>query len=164
MNLYNVDVYTPINDSKELRGLPFKIQDTHGLIKELGYNNYLIINIDPYNNQNKPLSSDELNNALTAIKKLDPKNIAILASSYVSTKEFPEDKYYCTACDKVSEEEKIGKQDIPFDDIIQRQNKILTEAGFVNCNKYYSLEFSEGFIYPETELGKKLIERIKELQ
>lgn len=162
MNLHNVNVYTPINNSKELRGLPFKIQDTHGLIKSLGYNDYLIFDIDPYNNQNKPLTSDELNSALTAIKKLDLKNIAVLASSYVSTKEFPEDKYYCTACDKVSEEEKIGKEDIPFDMIIERQNKILTESGFVNCNEYFGNEFSEGFIFPETELGKKLIEKIKE--
>ena len=157
MNLHNVSIYTPIKNSKE-----FRIQDMHGLIKSLGYNDYLIFDIDPYNNQNKPLTSDELNSALTTIKKLDLKNIAVLASSYVSTKEFPEDKYYCTACDKVSEEEKIDKEDIPFDKIIERQNKILTESGFVNCNEYFGNEFSEGFIFPETELGKKLIEKIKE--
>ena len=42
-------------------------------------------------------------------------------------------------------------------DVLERENKILENAGFVNVNNYVGYEYKTAFIYPN-ELGQKVID------
>lgn len=148
-------------DSREFYKYPFKIQDVMGLMQMAGLSNSVIVDIDPYDFDNDP---EKIKEQINLLAKSDMGNgIVIMAAAYVSTKEFPEDKFYCSAIDKVEEKDKIGKRDIPFDDIISRQCKVLTDAGFVNINNCCAHEFTDIFVSPINRNGAKVFNKANEL-
>lgn len=157
-NLWRV---TENPDSREAAKYPFKIQDVMGLMHMVGLSNSVIVDIDPYDFENDPAKIKEQVNLLAESDMGD--GIVIIAGAYVSTKEFPEDKFYCSAIDKVEEKDKVGKQDIPFDDIIARQCKVLTDAGFKNINNYCAHEFSEIFVSTINHNGAEVFVKANEL-
>lgn len=143
-------------------GYPFRIQDITMALRACKLDNTLIVEIDPYKCNNDPEKIKEQVNILMESDAGD--GILVTASAYVSTEEFPEDKFYCTAIDKeIKEKDKVGKQDIPFNDIIARQCKVLEDAGFVNINKYCALEFSEIYISPLNLNGAKVRDKVNEI-
>ena len=87
----------------------------------------------------------------------------IIVTAAVKEDAFPESKYYCSTMFNVTEQEKEGKFDLPFDNILDITCELLVELGFVNINDFIQYEFSVAYIYPN-EKGKKVIEYIKSLE
>ena len=75
-------------------------------------------------------------NILKNYMKNKPKDELYITTAYISYEEFPESEYY------IFEDEKdINKKLIPVNDVLERENKILEEAGFVNVNKYVNYKY-----------------------
>lgn len=83
-----------------------------------------------------------------------PEDELYLITAYISEDEFPEDEYILYGNEE-------GKKLIPVDEILERENSIMEDAGFVNVNDYVDYEYKTAFIYPN-EAGKKVIEAMKQ--
>jgi hypothetical protein len=140
---------TQKDKENELKGLPFYIQDIYRLMCGYGLDYYPIVELDPYEFNNNPDDIKEALEELTSYPGGDC--MLVIASSYTSIKEFPEDKYYLDNTDYTE-----GKEKLPLEEILIRQSKILKEAGFKNINKYCCLEFSEPHIWPGNEFGNNI--------
>lgn len=91
-------------------------------------------------------------------------NILILSWAYVSTNEFKEDEYYDQHDfdeDYIKESIEAGKKPIPFEDIIERESKMLESIGFVDINDFVGYEFSKAYVYGNS-LGNNLVEFINQ--
>lgn len=142
---------TEYDKENELKGIPFYLQDIYSLMDKCNLGGCPILELDPYEFNNNPNelkeSLKELNNYIIGA------SILIISSSYASTKEFSEDEYYLYDKDYVE-----GKKKLPLTEILDRQNKILEEAGFTNINKYCGLECQEPYIWPNNYLGEKVLQ------
>lgn len=163
-NCKDVDIHSVINEDdydihagvtvfpredSEYNNYPFIVQDVLGLEKELGMKEELL-----YLDYSFPCYKDMINYYIES-----KKDKVIITDAYVSTIAFPENKYYCSACYNVSEEEKIGKFDVPFDEALEISCNFLESLGFININYYVQYQNKVAYIYPN-ELGKKIIEYI----
>lgn len=86
--------------------------------------------------------------------KLPP---VICINSYISAEEFPPEKYYLN---EYAKEE--GKIQLPVDEILNREDELITKLGFININDYVKYQYQTAYIYP-TEIGKKVRAHFDEL-
>ena len=84
-----------------------------------------------------------------ALYGIDKENTVIISDAYVSTIEFPEEKYQTI-------------DNIPVDKILKRESELLETLGFININFYVQYEYKVAFIYGN-ELGKQIINYLKEI-
>lgn len=84
-----------------------------------------------------------------------PNDELYIIEAYISEDEFPKDKYH------LYEFEQSELPLIPVDKVLERENKIMEDAGFVNVNNYVDYEYKTAFIYPN-EIGKKVIDIMNE--
>lgn len=85
------------------------------------------------------------------ISKVNMDNSIICCCTFISTAEFPSDKYF----DPIIEKTINGKLPLPIDEILTRERKVLESLGFININKYVGYEYGEAFVYGNT-LGKEV--------
>ena len=151
-----IELWKVDEDSFNIEQYPFSIQDVYGIMKDtMSLKDKFILNLDAYACANKV---EEINSMIDVlVNSTFNSHVVIISSAYVSIGEFPKDKYYYDDIDKLTDEEKVGKEELPFDSVIERQCKLLEEAGFVNINNYCQLEYSEVFVYPN-ENGQKIID------
>jgi hypothetical protein len=148
-------------DSKEINNYPFRVQDIFGVMKTVGLENAVLVSIDPYDFNNDPKIIKEQVELL--MRSSIENGIVVIAQAYVSFEEFPRSEFYYEKAEEVSEEEKIGKKELPFDEVIDRQSKILMDAGFIDLSFYTQLEFSKVFISPINRNGMKVFNMANEL-
>lgn len=116
-------------------------------IKRLAYiDNDKIHDIDviDYSDKNK---AEVLREYLKSV----PNDELYITEAYISDTEYPIDKY----CLYDIPNRKLPL--IPVDKVLERENKIMEDAGFVNVNKYVDYEYKTAFIYPN-EIGKEVID------
>lgn len=132
---------------------PFIVQDILGILKALGMEEKLF-----YFEYAFPINNKGAKAILDVIK-----DDIIITTAAVKEFAFPESKYYCSTMFNEKEQDKEGKFDLPFDNILDITCELLEELGFVNINDFVQYEFSVAYIYPN-EKGKKVIEYIKSLK
>lgn len=93
---------------------------------------------------------EKFQNISELIEKFKDDNIIICTVAYVSTIEFPEEKYYY---DNPEE----GKEPLPIDEVLEREALMLEKLGFLCVNEYTGYEFRTAYIYPN-EMGQKIID------
>lgn len=81
---------------------------------------------------------------------INPDNCVIITDAYVSTVEFPEEKYGSI-------------ENVPVNKILERESNLLKTLGFIDINFYVQYEFKVAFIYGN-ENGKKIVEYLRSLQ
>lgn len=102
-----------------------------------------MLRIDDYLDKNKAdIFKDYMKNM--------PEDELYITTAYISYEEFPYDEYYIFENDK-----DVNKKPLPVNEVLERENKILEDAGFVNVNNYVGYEYKTAFIYPN-EIGQKL--------
>lgn len=112
-------------------------------------NDVTIVNISSYKG-----TTEEKQKAIKDVcEKYKEGEHIICTTAYVSTDEFPEDKYF----DIDFDEPVNGKQPVPYEEIIQRESIMLEELGFVNINNFIGYSKKAAYIYPNA-LGKQIIE------
>lgn len=134
----------------------FIVGDTVSLLSHVNPDS-IIVYISSYtiNNPSQDEKKKMLQNIVSGYK--DKENYLVLTSAYVSLDEFPEDKYY----DPYINNENIeGKEEIPFDEVIERESKLLESIGFIDFNDYVSLEFSKAYVY-NNKLAQDMFNYIK---
>lgn len=90
--------------------------------------------------------------------KNKPEDELYITIAYISDKEFPYDEYYLFEAEKdISKNKSL----IPVNEVLERENKILEDAGFVDVNNYVGYEYKTAFIFPN-EIGQKVIDTINE--
>ena len=145
-------------ESENLRHLDsFLVDDTILLLSEINKDSTIVYIQNYYGSQEE---KKELIEEIVSLFN-NKEDYLILSWAYVSLDEFPEDKYYDPYLN-ISEEEKQGKQPIPFDEVLIRESKMLESVGFIDFNDYYGLEFSKGYIY-NNKLGNEVINYHKNL-
>lgn len=105
-----------------------------------------VLDLSDYMDKNK---ADVLKDYLKDV----PEDELYLITAYISEDEFPEDEYILYGNEE-------GKKLIPVDEILERENSIMEDAGFVNVNDYVDYEYKTAFIYPNA-VGRKVIEAMK---
>ena len=88
--------------------------------------------------------------------KNKPEDELYITIAYISDKEFPYDEYYIFEAEK-----DVNKKLIPVNEVLERENKILEDAGFVDVNNYVGYEYKTAFIFPN-EIGQKVIDKMNE--
>lgn len=142
---------------------PFRIQDITRLLRDLELGNVLIVEIDPYKCDN---NSEKIKEQVNTLMESDAGDgILVTASAYVSEDEFPKSEYYSNlpGLDDRDEKGKEGKKELPFHETMERQCKVLEEAGFISINEYCQLEFSDVYISPLNLNGIKVRDKVNEL-
>lgn len=123
----------------------FMVCDILGILEELKPNTK-IIELDYEYNENLKKEFDDY------LAEHKSEDTVFCTVAYVSIKEFPEEEYYIR-------DEEAGKKPLPYDKVLERDSKVLTECGFININDFIGYEYKVAFIYPN-EIGNKVIERI----
>ena len=145
------------------KGYPFRIQDVTGLLRDLELGNTLIVEIDPYKCGN---NSEKIKEQVNTLMESDAgDDILVIASAYISEDEFPKSEYYSNlpGLDDRNEDEKNGKQELPFHETMERQCKVLEDAGFVSINEFCKLEFSDVYVSPLNLNGIKVRDKVNEM-
>lgn len=131
----------------------FMIHDILGILSAMGRNDSTLIFIQNYYG-----TQEEKANSIKEVLSLfdNKEDVAILSWAYVSTDEFPEDKYYdqnniCQKMDGI----RHNKKPIPFDEVIERESKLLEGLDFININKFIGYEYSEAYLY-NNSLGREI--------
>lgn len=143
-------------DEESLNNESFMIGDMLSLLTRMERNDAILVFIQNYYG-----TQEEKAEAIKEVLSLfeDNKNVVILTWSYVSTDEFKEDEYYDQySFDKEYREKSIeaGKKEIPFDEVVERESKLLEELGFKDINDFIGYEFSKAYLY-NNSLGKEMI-------
>lgn len=89
-----------------------------------------------------------------------PEDELYITTAYIATEEFPDTEYYLFETENNSDVNK-NKKPIPVNEVLERENKILEDAGFVNVNNYVGYEYKTAFIFPN-EIGQKVIDKMNE--
>lgn len=150
-NLYKFYEIIPVDDLKDenkLKKMPFIVQDLAGIAI---YLNKPICNIENYDANCKERKQDRIIN--DCIEYLGKENYIFATTAYVSVQEYPKSKYY-NSFGGLRDDSKIP---VPFDTVIEQQSIMLEEIGFTNINNICNLEFSEAYLYTDSELGKKVL-------
>lgn len=111
-----------------------------------------IFNLNP-NKEDKKVEYKQFIN--TYIKGNE--DVVLLTRSLISETEFPPEKF-CLDYQK-NNLENAGKSVINDREVIQRENKVLEEVGFVSINDYVGYEYGDAYIYPN-KAGKTVLEAI----
>ena len=87
------------------------------------------------------------------------RNSLIVTSNFITANEYPEEKYYLDPKDEVNID---GKKQIPFKEVINRNNKALEANGlFVSINYYCKMKWGDPHVY-NNDIGKQLISLINQ--
>lgn len=160
---------------EKIRHLPadcnsFVVSDVLGILSELDMPDDIqiveIINYDTFVDNKKSFDYEEtfdVEACKVRIKEflasLNMDKVCIVSSSYVSTIEFPEAKYYMES-EYVLEEEKANKKPIPEQEILTRNSVMLADLGFININEYTHYEYKEAHLYTGNKIGKDVLMKI----
>ncbi|MCM1237393.1 MAG: hypothetical protein NC489_45590 [Ruminococcus flavefaciens] len=140
---------------------PMFVQDIMSIVDELGIPDAAVVNIDPYKWDN-----DAASVKMAVDKLIDMgmgEKLVIIANAYASTIVYPESEYYYEDGGQVlSEMEKAGKKLLQIYDILEKQGRVLVDAGFININKYCGLATQEPFVFPDTPYGKAVLRKLEE--
>lgn len=139
------------------------LNDLMGILTQMpNKEDTVIVLIENYNGTQEE-KEEALKEVLDWCKEQE--NVVILTWAYVSTLEFPPNKFYDPHDYKTEVEAaiKAGRKPIPFDEVIKRESELLESVGFVDFNFFVNYEFSNAYLYPN-KLGKEVIEKAKKLQ
>lgn len=126
----------------------FFTQDIKGLM-DINKEKIHVLRIDDYLDKNKAdIFKDYMKNM--------PEDELYITTAYISDEEFPYDEYYIFENDK-----DVNKKPLPVNEVLERENKIMEDAGFVNVNNYVGYEYKTAFIFPN-EIGQKVIDTMNE--
>ena len=127
----------------------FLHQDIIGFLMHLGKSARLvnIINHEGTHEEVEELIKD-------VIEKYDDGNTIIFTTAYISTVEFPREKYYLDI-PGFPENKKKGKKCIPIDEVLDRESKFISSLGFINVNFYTNYEYKIAYIY-DNILGNEI--------
>lgn len=89
-----------------------------------------------------------------------PEDELYITTAYISAEEFPYTEYYFFETENNLDLNK-KKKHIPVNEVLERENKILEDAGFVNVNNYVDYGYKTAFIFPN-EIGQKVIDKMNE--
>lgn len=130
----------------------FMLNDIKGFSDKVDFNDIH----DIYIKYDDAYKTDNLKAYIETQKQSNPnfENDIYVTTAYISEEEFPVDKYYLYDFQK-----KDGLEKIPTESVLEREYKILEEAGFVCINDYVGYENKAAFIYPN-EKGKEIIENM----
>ena len=119
----------------------FLHQDIIGFLMHLGKSARLvnIINHEGTHEEVEELIKD-------VIEKYDDGNTIIFTTAYISTVEFPEEKYYIDV-PEIPEDKRKGKKCIPMDEVLDKESEFISSLGFINVNFYTNYEYKIAYIY-----------------
>ena len=80
------------------------------------------------------------------IEKYDDGNTIIFTTAYISTVEFPREKYYLDTLG-LSKDKKKGKKCIPMYEVLNRESGFISSLGFINVNFYTNYMYKIAYIY-----------------
>lgn len=83
--------------------------------------------------------------------RLDNEKIVICTTAYISSIEFPEDKYQLTEHEANAEKKLL----IPVNEILKRESSLLDSLGFLDINNYVNYEYKRAYIL-NNEIGMKV--------
>ena len=134
---------------KTNRRVDFLHQDIMGFLMYLGKPARLvnIINHEGTHEEVEELIKD-------VIEKYDDGNTIIFTTAYISTVEFPEEKYYIDI-PGIPQEKKKGKKRIPMNEVLDRESKFISSLGFIDVNFYTNYEYKIAYIY-DNILGNEI--------
>ena len=127
----------------------FLHQDIIGFLMHLGKSARLvnIINHEGTHEEVEELIKD-------VIEKYDDGDTIIFTTAYISTVEFPREKYYLDI-PGFPENKKKGKKCIPMYEVLNRESEFISSLGFIDVNFYTNYEYKIAFIYGNT-LGNEI--------
>ena len=127
----------------------FLHQDIIGFLMHLGKSARLvnIINHEGTHEEVEELIKD-------VIEKYDDGDTIIFTTAYISTVEFPEEKYYLNTS-IFPKDKKNGKKCIQVYEVLDRESKFISSLGFIDVNFYTNYEYKIAFIYGNT-LGNEI--------
>ena len=141
----------------------FMVQDVLGLLMRMNRKDTTLVLIQNYYG-----TKEEKENAIKELLSLfdGKEDVAILTWAYVSTDEFKEDEYYDTESynkEYIKKSIEEGKKPIPWDEVIERESKLLESLGFYDINHFVQYEYSKAYLYGN-KLGKEVINYINEME
>ena len=127
----------------------FLHQDIIGFLMHLGKSARLvnIINHEGTHEEVEELIKD-------VIEKYDDGNTVIFTTAYISTVEFPEEKYYIDM-PGIIQDMKKGKKRVPMNTVLDRESKFISSLGFIDVNFYTNYEYKIAYIY-DNILGNEI--------
>lgn len=162
VNMYSFEQLIKANSQLSLCNLPFVLKDVTGAMKDLEMTDLITVNITHHDGVNDPdwNIKNFISDFLQRNKKSDIDKYVIITSAYISTTEFPESEYYLE-----DNEAEIGKKQIPFDDVLDRDSNYLESIGFLNINDFVRYKYSRAFIFgnaPGKKIKKYFDQKMKE--
>lgn len=143
-------------DEESLKNESFMIQDVLGILMRMERSNTTVVFIQNYYGTQEE-KAETIKEVLSLLQNKD--DVIILTWAYVSTYEFREEEYYNQYdFDKEYRKASIeaGKKEIPFDEVIERESKLLEELGFEDINNFIGYEYSKAYLY-NNSLGNEVI-------
>ena len=134
----------------------FMIQDVLGVLTRMERNNATVVFIQNYYGTQEE-KAEAIKEVLSLFENKD--SVVILTWAYVSTNEFKEEEYYNQYDfdkDYIKESIENGKKPLPFDEVIERESKLLEELCFEYINNFIGYEFSKAYLY-DNSLGREVI-------
>ena len=127
----------------------FLHQDIIGFLMHLGKSARLvnIINHEGTHEEVEELIKD-------VIEKYDDGDTIIFTTAYISTVEFPREKYYLDI-PGFPENKKEGKKCIPMYEVLDRESEFISSLGFIDVNFYTNYEYKIAYIY-DNILGNEI--------
>lgn len=151
MNCINVTCDSKLDDFVDEC---FMVKDIAGIILEHGLE-ATIVNINFYCGEQKE-KTEMLKKICSGMCSADnSRKIVICTSAFVSTVEFPSNKWYDPHVPQTNESTK-GRKVIPFDYVLGRESAMLEEIGFVNINGFVGYKSRRAFLY-SNDLGKEIL-------
>ena len=127
----------------------FLCQDIMGFLMFLGKSARLI------NILNHEVTYEEVTELIKdAIEKYDARDTIIFTTAYISTVEFPREKYYLDI-PGFPENKKKGKKCIPMYEVLDRESEFISSLGFIDVNFYTNYEYKIAYIY-DNILGNEI--------
>ena len=119
----------------------FLHQDIIGFLMHLGKSARLvnIINHEGTHEEVEELIKD-------VIEKYDDGDTIIFTTAYISTVEFPREKYYLDI-PGFPENKKKGKKCIPMYEVLDRESEFISSLGFIDVNFYTNYEYKIAYSY-----------------
>lgn len=143
-------------DEESLNNELFMIEDMLSLLIRMERNDATVVFIQNYyGTQEEKVKT--IKEVLSLFENKD--NVVILTWAYVSTDEFKEEEYYNQYDfdkDYINESVENGKKPIPFDEVIERESKLLEDIGFIDINDFIGYEYSKAYLYDNT-LGNEVV-------
>ena len=127
----------------------FLHQDIIGFLMHLGKSARLV------NIMNHEGTHEEVEELIKdVIEKYDDRDTIIFTTAYISTVEFPREKYYLDI-PGFPENKKKGKKCIPMYEVLDRESEFISSLGFIDVNFYTNYEYKIAYIY-DNILGNEI--------